>query len=273
MLTPKNSSKKRARSKRVDAPVGKQQYMDKEETTKPSRVDAPAGKQQYMDKEESTKPSRVDAPAGKQQYMDKEEPTKPSRVDAPAGKQQYMDKEESTKPSRVDAPVGKQQYMDKEEPTKPSRVDAPAGKGQYMDSEEKPNPTHSRPSGQNTQSSSSSRPHRTDYPGQSAQGTTHRPIRTDEQHLDKDALAAADKTTVSVYYMVTATSFGNYKAKVLDLMVGKDRTRKDSEYVAPFTCSYCADKNVFELVENISLLGAKLLVKKTIIIDIPLVSM
>ena len=231
MLTPKNSSKKRARSKRVDAPVGKQQYMDKEESTKPSRVDAPAGKQQYMDKEESTKPSRVDAPAGKQQYMDKEESTKPSRVDAPAGK------------------------------------------GQYMDSEEKPKPSRGRPSGQNTQSSSSSRPHRTDYPGQGVQDTTHRPIRTEEQHLDKDALAAADKSTVSVYYMVTATSFGNYKAKVLDLMVGKDRTRKDSEYVAPFTCSYYADEKVLEMVEKISLLGAKMLVKKTIIIDIPLVSM
>jgi len=230
-LTPKNSSKKRARSKRVDAPVGKQQYMDKEESTKPSRVDAPAGKQQYMDKEESTKPSRVDAPAGKQQYMDKEESTKPSRVDAPAGK------------------------------------------GQYMDSEEKPKPSRGRPSGQNTQSSSSSRPHRTDYPGQGVQDTTHRPIRTEEQPLDKDALAAADKSTVSVYYMVTATSFGNYKAKVLDLMVGKDRTRKDSEYVAPFTCSYYAEEKVLEMVEKISLLGAKMLVKKTIIIDIPLVSM
>jgi hypothetical protein len=200
--------------------------------------------------------------------------TKSGRVDAPAGKQQYMDKEESIKPSsRVDAPAGKGQYMDKEESTKPdSRVDAPAGKAQYMDSEEKPKPTQVESTGQNTQSTSSSRPHRVDYPGQSVQGTNQRPVRSNEQHLDKDAVAAADKSTMSIYYTVTVTSFGRYKAKVLDLMAGKNRTRSDSEFVAPFTYSCGPKENVFEMAEKLSLLGAKVLVKKTIVIDIPIAS-
>ena len=201
--------------------------------------------------------------------------TKSGRVDAPAGKQQYMDKEESIKPSsRVDAPAGKGQYMDKEESTKPdSRVDAPAGKAQYMDSEEKPKPTQVKPTGQNTQSTSSSRPHRVDYPVQGVQGTNQRPIRTDVQHIDKDAMVAADKSTMSVYYSVTVTSFGRFKAKVLDFMEGKNRTRSDSEFVAPYTYSYGPKENVFEVAEKLSLLGANVLVKKTIVIDIPIASM
>ena len=63
MADRKSNGSARKSSGRIDAPVGKAQWIDKEEGTKSGRIDHPEGKQQWMDKEnEEPKNHRVDQP-------------------------------------------------------------------------------------------------------------------------------------------------------------------------------------------------------------------
>ena len=77
---------------------------------------------------------------------------------------------------------------------------------------------------------------------------------------------------MQVDYRVTVTSFGKQKSKVLDLIMGVHRSRNDNEYEAPLTFTGLNKEDIFAMAVNLSGLGAKVEVKKTILIEIPIAS-